>query len=155
MPKRLEPEELPRRDFLSLTGLALTGLAGIGATMGGIRLLKPYVLPEPSSRFAIGQPGEFPVGTERILTDRNVVVRSTPSGLAVVSLVCTHLGCIVSATDEGFDCPCHGSRFTRKGDVVKGPAPRALPWLEVSLAPDGKLMVDGGSEVSPGTFFEV
>ncbi|MBW2262702.1 MAG: ubiquinol-cytochrome c reductase iron-sulfur subunit [Deltaproteobacteria bacterium] len=155
MPKRLEPEPLPRRDFLSLAGLTLTGLAGIGATMGGIRLLKPYVLPERSNRFTIGLPGEFPVGTERILPERNVVVRSTPAGVAVVSLVCTHLGCIVASTDEGFDCPCHGSRFTGEGDVVKGPAPRPLRWLEVWLAPDGKLVVDGGSEVSPGTFFGV
>ena len=28
-----------------------------------------------------------------------------------IDLTCTHLGCTVKATEHGFACPCHGSRF--------------------------------------------
>ncbi|MDQ1238655.1 MAG: hypothetical protein QG577_840, partial [Thermodesulfobacteriota bacterium] len=43
----------------------------------------------------------------------------------------------------GFSCACHGSQFTIDGDVLKGPAPKALPWFSVSISPDdGQIVVD-------------
>lgn len=48
-----------------------------------------------------------------------------------LSLVCTHLGCAVTVTPTDIVCPCHGSRFDRKGNVVTGPADRPLEQLQV------------------------
>ena len=72
-------------------------------------------------------------------------------GFAAVSAVCTHLGCIVAQTSDGFECPCHGSRFGPEGRVTQGPAPSPLTWYEVSLAPDGQIIVDTRRTVPVGT----
>ncbi len=153
MPGRLEPAPVPRRDFLGLAGLWATAVAMVGSMLGALKLPMPRVLPEAGSRFRIGSPGDFVPGTERVFKDRNVIVRCTPQGIAAVSLICTHLGCVASHGDEGFHCPCHGSRFGAEGEVLSGPAPRGLRWLEVSRAADGNLVVDMRREVKAGTWY--
>ncbi|MBZ0258728.1 Rieske 2Fe-2S domain-containing protein, partial [bacterium] len=92
--------------------------------VGMARLPKPRVTPEASSIFRIGSPTELPVGSEKVIADINMRVISTPQGIAAMSLVCTHLGCIVQPSTQGFLCPCHGSKFDRDGNVKGGPAPR-------------------------------
>lgn len=49
------------------------------------------------------------------------------------SAICPHLGCVVqwNADETSFDCPCHGSRFTCKGEVVNGPALSGLSRIGV------------------------
>jgi len=153
MSNRLSPDPLPRRDFLGLAGLVAAGAAVLGSLVGMARLPMPRVLPEAGTRFRIGRPEEFTPGTVRVLTGRNVRILATAGGVAALSLVCTHLGCIVGESEEGFRCPCHGSRFDPRGKVLGGPAPRPLRWLEVSRAADGALLVDSEREVPPGTFY--
>jgi cytochrome b6-f complex iron-sulfur subunit len=144
------PEE--RRDFLASAAFWATAGALGFAALGVARMPKPGVLPGPSALLKIGAPGEYPISAEPIrVPGQNLFVLHDEDGFAAVAAVCTHLGCVVSPTAEGFDCPCHGSRFSRDGRVVQGPAPSPLTWYELSLAPDGQLVVDTRKSVPVGT----
>jgi Rieske Fe-S protein len=118
-----------------------------------LRLPKPRVLPDVSGLLRLGSQSKYPPGTVTVLPEHEVCVFGTGDGVAVMSLVCTHLGCIVKRTETGFDCPCHGSKFGPNGELVSGPAPRSLPWWAVSEAPDGTILVDLAKEVAAGKVY--
>jgi cytochrome b6-f complex iron-sulfur subunit len=155
MSDRLTPEPKTRRDILSWAAIGAASVTVLGTCGTMARLVKPRLLPEAASRVSIGHPEEFIDGTEKIIAKRNVVIVATQDGVAAISLVCTHLGCIVARTAKGFSCPCHGSDFDDQGKILGGPAPKGLPWLEVSRRADGKLQVDLKQEVALGTFYSV
>lgn len=50
--------------------------------------------------------------------------RDETDELHFVEVECTHLGCLVkwNNDEKSWDCPCHGSRFNHKGEVLNGPA---------------------------------
>lgn len=145
-----------RRHFLSWLGWANFWTATAGMVAGLARSMYPNVLYEPSRRFKIGYPADFDKDAVTPLPNERLFVHhDSKAGFYAISGVCTHLGCVVSKTQEGFFCPCHGSRFDPSGKVKAGPAPRPLPWYRVSLAPDGQLVVDEGEEVQPGTKLRV
>jgi cytochrome b6-f complex iron-sulfur subunit len=61
-----------------------------------------------------------------------IVMRLEGTNFRVLSSKCTHLGCTVHWDNEEqlLRCPCHGSRFSDDGKVVRGPAKQALAQYE-------------------------
>lgn len=47
-------------------------------------------------------------------------------------LECTHKGCSVDPSEETLSCPCHGSRFDSRGNVLNGPASENLYTYRVT-----------------------
>jgi hypothetical protein len=54
--------------------------------------------------------------------------------LHAVSPTCTHMGCSVqwNLTEQSWDCPCHGARYSADGEVLTGPTSRNLADLKLS-----------------------
>lgn len=150
-----KPAAMSRRRALTVT--SAVGLCGAGGVAGLSNLLffQPRVTYGEPSRFRIGRPETFPMGTRLPLSRQRVTIVRTEAGMAAISNTCTHLGCVIATTEIGFDCPCHGSRFDADGGVLGGPAPRPLPWFALALSPAGEVEVDTATEVPQGTFLKV
>jgi nucleotide-binding universal stress UspA family protein/nitrite reductase/ring-hydroxylating ferredoxin subunit len=60
------------------------------------------------------------------------VYKDDGGGVIALSPRCTHMGCTVdwNDADRTWDCPCHGSRYSFAGQVIKGPATRGLDGSE-------------------------
>lgn len=147
---RFDPEPMPRRDFLGLAAMGSMAAAFLFSIFGMLKLPKAAVSASPAKKFNVTLPENLPDGEAFIPPGRNVAVFRDGEGVFAISTVCTHLGCIVKAGADGFDCPCHGSGFTKDGTVRKGPAPKALPWLKVTNS-GGKLTIDEEVKVKMGT----
>jgi len=62
----------------------------------------------------------------------------------VLEQTCRHLGCPVAWTPGSavFNCPCHGSVYSKTGQVLKGPSPAPLYKHNFSVK-NGHLWVEG------------
>ncbi len=62
---------------------------------------------------------------------------------------CVHLGCRVPSCvpSQGFECPCHGSRYNFHGEYESGPAPRNMDRFTVESDDGGNLIVHTGEVI--------
>jgi Rieske Fe-S protein len=127
-----------RRSTVQALIASLLGAAGLW------RFLTPRAGVGASARGALSvSEADVPAEGALALPQHRVAVVRAGSGFLALDLTCTHLGCTVRATEQGFSCPCHGSRFGRGGDVLKGPAPRALARLGLERR-DGIIRITRG-----------
>jgi glycine/D-amino acid oxidase-like deaminating enzyme/nitrite reductase/ring-hydroxylating ferredoxin subunit len=64
---------------------------------------------------------------------RIAIYKDEQNTVHAFSAVCPHLGCVLqwNAEEKSFDCPCHGSRFTKEGIVINGPAVTNLKQMDI------------------------
>lgn len=65
-----------------------------------------------------------------------------------LSPICTHRRCTVDISGSRLVCPCHGSEYTRTGDVLVGPAERPLTRYPTELTGRGELVIRLDGEAS-------
>jgi menaquinol-cytochrome c reductase iron-sulfur subunit len=155
---------IDRREFVFRVGTG-AGIAAIAyQASASLRSLVPNVSYDAPTTVKLGPVAEFPDGL-KFLPDERLFVFREGNTFHAISAVCTHLGCTARAEALGspetrqvgggslrlthrFQCPCHGSKYNGDGSNISGPAPKPLPWYELSLSPDdGQLVVDLAREV--------
>lgn len=126
--------------------------AAVGAgVLASVSFLREFIprLTQYQRRFKIGRINNFPVNTFTYIADRKLFVYRDHQGIRAVSAICTHLGCVIEKSDEGFQCPCHGSCYNDQGEVVSGAATKDLPWFALIKDVDGQIVVDLRQLVPP------
>jgi Rieske Fe-S protein len=136
--------DMGRRIVLKVS-LGLAGLAGLGALL---KYLGYQTAPINLTRFTLKTPQDYQVNSATSVPEAKAWLFRDEQGLYAISTVCTHLGCVVTNSDQGFECPCHGSRYSAAGYVLKGPARLPLSYLELTLSQDGLVVLDTKVSVS-------
>ncbi len=134
---------ITRRNFLRLATNAIFSLGGLLGLGGLFRFFSFQPDPGPPTEFALGPKEDYPETIQVIRPDIPAAIKHTEEGVIAISMVCTHLGCTVDADENkaGFTCPCHGSHYNANGNVLKGPATKALPRFRIEEQDDETLML--------------
>ena len=124
-------EALSRRQFLVLACGGMCSCAVAATYQGdleGDRLL--VHLDELPGSFA---EQDYTLVRAAGLADPVLIHRTEEGGFKALSARCTHLGCQVRPSQNFLTCPCHGSTFAWDGQVVRGPAQKALKQYPTAL----------------------
>jgi len=152
---------IDRRKALITIGNTVTGIVGVGSIGVMYKFLFPDVRLEPPSRFQVGSPDNFQPNTVVFDEEHHLfIVRNELGHFYTLSTICTHLGCTINwrpvtvpGHPEGvISCPCHGSIYDKMGNVLSGPAPRALDKYRMTLR-DDKLVIDTDEIVDDKNMF--
>lgn len=136
---------ITRRKWLS-KGIIYSAVGTASAVLGGI--IFDVLL--AAGRFSsarwveVAAVSSIPPDVTVPFPDRKIAIIRRGGHLAAISLECTHLGCLLNSTGQGFYCPCHGSIFGPFGEVYSGPAPTPLKWHNVRLRKD-RIWVHSGT----------
>ena len=128
-------------------------LIGLGFLFAGLKVLAPSARRERElAWFPLVPEDEVPrsgvkkaelvyavSGKER---KSRVFIVASSGKLAVLSAVCSHLGCLVNYRKETkeFVCPCHGGKYDISGRNIAGPPPAPLTAYPVEIR-NGIVMV--------------
>ncbi|HEV2274643.1 MAG TPA: ubiquinol-cytochrome c reductase iron-sulfur subunit [Acidobacteriaceae bacterium] len=158
--KSIPPEnaqEISRRKFFTRMGVGSLGIAAAGTLSFAYQFLSPNVLYEASPIINVGKAESYPLDSVTLDANSGIYLVHLQQGFFSLNAICTHLGCLTAwKPDLGIiACPCHGSRFSREGQKLAGPAPKPLPWLRTWLSDDGDIMVDRSTTIPPFQFLRV
>jgi len=143
---------LTRREFLTYAWGAAMGLLAAEAGLASYFFMYP--------RFRAGEFGGafYLPATDVPALDAPPVpetagkfwlVNTEDEGPKALYMVCTHLGCLYKweASNSRFECPCHGSKFSKAGYYIEGPAPRSLDRFELAVEGE-QITIDTGAKVT-------
>lgn len=63
-----------------------------------------------------------------------VIISKQGNEIKIFSSRCTHLGCRINKIEnDEIVCPCHGSKYDKNGNPIKGPSIKALKKLNYTI----------------------
>jgi len=145
---RVGEGDIDRRRFLNWTWKALA----LGLVVEGGWTTYDILVPRAAAGFGgvvtAGAEGGFPEGEVSYVVEGRFYLTRVQGELLALYQKCPHLGCRVPFCESSgrFECPCHGSIFTLRGEYVEGPSPRGMDTFPV-LVEDGVVRVDTGTIV--------
>lgn len=140
--QRKDQPEPSRRSFLNKLWLGLGAIALIELVCLILTYLRPGKPRGSDDVGAVVEAGAIekflPNSVTAFVRGKFYLCRLEDGGFLALSRKCTHLGCTVPWVDKEkrFACPCHGSVFDIRGEVISPPAPRALDVYPVSIEND-------------------
>lgn len=152
-PAVIARRQMNRREFLTYAWGAALGLVLLESGVALFDFMYPrFKAGEFGGKFFLGPESSMPPTDAPPLpnTDGKFwLVNTTDEGVKALYMVCTHLGCLYKwePSTVRFECPCHGSKFTREGYYIEGPAPRSLDTFAVTNELD-VIVVDTGDKTT-------
>ncbi len=142
---RTDIRSLNRREFLTYSWAAAVGIVSAQSLVAtGLLMYPRFRAGEFGGDFAIGSVASLPAKDSAPQGDPigKFWLINTEEGPRALYMVCTHLGCLYKWVEANrrFECPCHGSKFTREGIYIEGPAPRGLDQFVVELQDNGTVV---------------
>ena len=125
--------EVARAERTDLIIVGNKGMTGASRFLGSVPqkvlehalcdVLIERTITQVSTEIDKGEGGIVSVDGEKV-----AVYRNDDGELVAMSAKCTHMGCTVgwNSGEKTWDCPCHGSRYHPTGEVLNGPAAKAL-----------------------------
>lgn len=146
-------KEMNRREFLTYAWGGVLGLVTLQSAVGLFQFMMPrFKAGEFGGVFYLGPETALPqigASPEAVTSGKFWLVNTEDQGPIALYMVCTHLGCLYKweQANNRFECPCHGSKFTREGFFIEGPAPRSLDQFVVTIE-NGEVAVNTGRRIN-------
>jgi cytochrome b6-f complex iron-sulfur subunit len=137
--QQTDQSQTSRRKFLGKLWLGLGAIALIelvGLVLTYLRPGKPRGSDDAGTVVEAGAVEKFlPNSVTAFVRGKFYLCRLEDGGFLALSRKCTHLGCTVPWMNEEkkFACPCHGSAYDMRGEIISPPAPRPLDAFAVSI----------------------
>lgn len=153
-PAEVGQSGMNRREFVTYAWAAALGLVTLEGGLATFQFMYPrFKEGEFGGKFVLGAASGLPPATEQPTAnaDGKFWLVNTEAGPMAIYMVCTHLGCLYKweASNNRFECPCHGSKFSREGFYIEGPAPRSLDQFVVEVEAGNTVEVTTDGEIGP------
>lgn len=153
--------DAPKSGRRSLLGKVWAGLVALAILEGGwltgliLRAKRRGTEQENAvTLIDVGELSQFFPGEVTAVPQGQLYVSCLEDGrLIALSRTCTHLGCTLpwSVEKNTFICPCHGSTFDERGEVLTAPAVRPLDYYPIKIE-NGMIRVDISTPMKRETF---
>lgn len=135
--------------FLAFLWPKITGGFGADVNAGAVSALLDQAINDDGSVTPVFIPEAraYVVPAPSALSEAYVGNSVEAGGVMALFQRCVHLGCRVPwcGPSQGFECPCHGSKYNSIGEYNAGPAPRNLDRFVIELNPANELIIKTGT----------